>query len=385
MTPLDEFHVKHGRLLDVLDDAGAPGLLLSSAGALSWLLGGARVHISLAGPPVVQAVVHREGVELAVFSNEAERLLTEELADLTGSELLHVHPLRWDADIDDVGTWLPADLASSADGLADEASAAVALRAARASLVEPEVDRYRQLCREAAEVLTEVLGHVQPNTSEQQLATALGSGLLARGADPVVLLAQGESRASHRHPLPTDAPLGRRAMAVVCARRHGLIANVTRWVRFGEPSAAELDREAAILQVEADTFDALAPGRPLQEVLEVIQQSYPRHGFTADEWTLHHQGGAAGYQGRDPRVFPGVRDQVHQDQPFAFNPTGFDALPGTDLGTGPGAGAGFKVEDTVLLRGTGENGIGAVEALSADPHWPTTEVRGRQRPTPLPR
>ena len=58
--------------------------------------------------------------------------------------------------------------------------------------------------------------------------------LVERGADAVVLLVAGQGRLPHhRHPLPTVEPLGRLAMVVVCARRQGLIASLTRFVSFG--------------------------------------------------------------------------------------------------------------------------------------------------------
>lgn len=367
MNTAAEYTAKHSRLIEVLEETGADGIVLSSTGALSWLFAGARVHISLAGPPILRAVAHHDGVDIAVFSNEAERVAAEELAELTSAPGIRIHELQWHQNIDDVASWLPISLPT----LTDETEAALALRKARAGLLEPEVTRYRSLCQEASAALTDVLLDVTPHTTEREVAAALAPRLVASGADPVVLLVNGVSRAHHRHPLPTEAPLGERAMAVVCARRHGLIANVTRWVRFGAASAAEQDLDAAILEVEADVFDALKPGARLESVLDVLKSSYSQHGFSQDEWTRHHQGGAAGYQGRDPRVSPGVPDLIHADQTFAWNPSAFSSE----------LGFGFKVEDTVLLRA--ENPKSAIEVLSTDDRWPTTEVRGRRRPVVL--
>ena len=91
--------------------------------------------------------------------------------------------------------------------------------------------------------------------------------------------------------------------------------------------------------------------------------AYGRAGFDRDEWRRHHQGGAAGYAGRDPRGTPAVTDPVQVDQAFAWNPTA----------------AGAKVEDTVLVRADG------IEVLTVDPRWPTTRVAGRDRPIELDR
>lgn len=375
LLPAEELRLKHERLTTVLEETGADAVVLSSAGALSWLLAGARVHISLAGPPILRAVVHQEGVEVGVFSNEAARIRAEEIPELLDGEVpVTVHVLDWYADVDDVAGWLPQTAGWT---LADEGSAALPLRVARASLLPAEVERYRTLCRRSAEALTDVLSDVTPETTERELAAALAPRIIGFGADPVVLLAQGATRAEHRHPLPTDAALGRRAMAVICARQGGLISNVTRWVSFGDPVPGEEELDAAIMAVEADVFSTLQPGARLESVLEELKAAYPRHGLDADEWTKHHQGGAAGYQGRDPRVSPGVPDVIHANQPFAWNPTGWreGLLP-------DGGGIGAKVEDTVVLR-AGEQGQPRIDVLSVDERWPTVEVAGRRRPAVL--
>ena len=159
-------------------------------------------------------------------------------------------------------------------------------------------------------------------------------------------------------------------MLVVCARAHGLIANVTRWVGFGEPSAEESDLEEAILHVEADVFDALVPGRPLREILPVLKASYPRWGFDAEEWTRHHQGGAAGYVGRDPRLTPDVEGTIANGQAFTWNPSAYSAA----------SGIAVKTEDTVVFNSESEQ---SVEALTTDESWPTVTVGGRSRPCTL--
>src|SRR5207245_9099976 len=113
--------------------------------------------------------------------------------------------------------------------------------------------------------------------------------------------------------------------------RDGLVASVTRWVAFDAGTPEELDAEARIAAVEADTFRATVPGARLNEVFQEIQAAYVRHGFGPEQWTLHHQGGPAGYAGRDPRVTADTTDAVVLNQPFTWNPSG----------------PGVKIEDTV--------------------------------------
>ncbi|WP_436408508.1 M24 family metallopeptidase [Agromyces chitinivorans] len=342
--------VKRRRLLDLLDARGADRLLLTSATALSWYLDGARVHVSLAGDPIAAVLVARDADEWLVFGNEAERMLAEELPHDPDASL---HRVDWHEPL----------AATVPDGVLREGDVAAELRAARASLLPGELARYRALCREVAEVLTDAAAGAHPEQSERDVAAALAAGLAARGIDPLVTLVAGRSRLAHRHPLPTAAPVGDRAMLVVCGRRHGLIANATRWVRFGAARPEEADAEQRILAVESAFLDATVPGATLGDAFATGIAAYGANGFDPDEWRTHHQGGAAGYAGRDPRAVPGIADVVQAGQAFAWNPTA------------PGA----KVEDTVLV------GADGIERLTHDPRWPTAQVAGRIRPIELQR
>nr|WP_285026752.1 M24 family metallopeptidase [Plantibacter sp. ME-Dv--P-122b] len=340
---------KRAAVHELLDRHGAESVVLRSAAAVTWYLDGARAHVSLAADPIVTVRVTRDRDEVRVTDNETGRLVAEELpADVSIVER------PWFQALDDAGAL-------------DESAVDGELRSLRRVLLPAESRRFRSLGQDAAAVLTAVLRAADPSDTERSIAARVAGEVVARGADPVVVLVAGASRLGFRHPLPTDAPLGRRAMVVLCARRHGLIANVTRWVGFdGGDSAerrADQERQQRILEVEATAFRATVPGRSLGEVLVDIERAYADHGFGPEEWRAHHQGGAAGYAGRDPRATPGARDTVALGQAFAWNPSA------------PGA----KVEDTVLLGSAG------VEALTVDPAWPTTVVDGRPRPVQLER
>ncbi len=346
-----ERSVKRARLLDLLDRADRDSLLLTTTTALTWYLGGSRVHVSLAGDPVAALLVTRDGDHLVTFSNEAERLLAEELpSDLT------VHRVPWYGSLHDVGTWFGPGVSPAGEGeLARE------LREARRSLLPLELGRYRALNEDVARALTDVLAAATPRSTEREIAAALATRLVAVGADPLVLLCNGSDRTRFRHPLPTEGVLGRRAMAVVCARRYGMIANVTRWVRFDAGTPAEQDAENRILAVEQEVLAATVPGATLSGIVAEIGAAYERHGFGAEQWLEHHQGGPAGYAGRDPRATPSAQDRVGEHQAFTWNPSA----------------PGVKVEDTVLLEPSG------LRVLSVDPRWPVRRVGSLDRPLPL--
>ncbi len=341
MTPTDR-PAKTARLVEVLDRRGAEHLVLTAAENLAWLFDGARVAVPYAGPPVFQAIVSRDGaVRVDALVNEWERLRDEELGDVD------IHPTPWHATFParPSGALVDVDLAAE-------------LRAARAVLLPGELDRYRGLGRDAAVAVADVLRRARPDLPERVVAADLARAIVGIGAEPVVVLVGGAARRAVRHPLPTDAVLGHRAMVAVGAKRHGLVVSFTRWVRFGPTPDDALD--AALLEVEAEAWAATRPGRELRDVLADIAAAYPRHGLPADAWEGHHQGGPTGYLGRDPKVTPASADLVAAGQAFAWNPS----VPGG------------KVEDTVVI-GDG------VEVLTVEPDWPVATVHGIPRPLPL--
>jgi len=319
----------------------ASGVILESPGAVSWFLDGAAVSVPLGGTSVVAVLVTRNRVEVRCQVMELERLSAEH--GIEGAI-----PVEWDKPL------VPAEWLDE-PGVRSEGELQVELRAARAALTDAEADRYRTLGSEVAAAVTTVAAATRADMSEQSVAGDLADCLYSIGTEPVVLLVAGASRIAYRHPLPTAGLLGDRAMLVVGARRHGLIVNLTRWVRF---SGSDMNAEAGIRAVEADLLDATVPGTTFAALFARVQAAYPAHGFDPHEWRNHHQGGPTGYVGRDPKIGPDTPGVVAQQQAFAWNPSA----------------PGVKAEDTVLATTAG------IELLTHDPAWPTELVASRPRP-----
>ena len=312
------------------------GVVLTSPEVVSWYLDGVRTTVPFSGASVLAVLVSPHGDEVRCYVNERDRLVDE-----WG---LSPQPVAWNAPL--TAGW-DAPL---------EASFEAELRAARAALLPGELARYRLLAREVAAAVTTVACDVRPRDTELAVASRLTAAVVAMAAEPVVVLVAGAGRLGYRHPLPTGAELGAKAMLVVGARRNGMIVSLTRWVSF-TPSSIDV----RIAAVEADVLDATRVGRPIGNVFDDLVASYARHGFDRDEWRNHHQGGATGYFGRDPRAVSALTDVVQENHAFAWNPSAF----------------GAKAEDTVIATSAG------IDVLTVDPAWPTTLVNGRPRPTPL--
>ena len=221
---------KRARLQAVREPAGADALLLTSP-SRSWYLEGIRSHVSLAGPlsrrcgsappatPCSSPTTRPTG-----SSPSSCRATPPASCVFRGSPRRPTRPPLRGGRGRSIGRSRPP-------------------RGAR----EPAPRRARPLSRPrprtAAVAMTDAAADARSEHSERAIAADLGRRLIAQGIDPLVILVAGESRLAHRHPLPTDAALRRRAMLVVCGRRHGLIANVTRWVGASSPG------EDAILRV----------------------------------------------------------------------------------------------------------------------------------------
>lgn len=339
---------KTARLRQILDGhPQAEALVLTSAETLAWYLDGARVTVPIGGTPVLAVQVDRSSEAVYCLSNEAERMVAEELP-----EGLQVETVAWSADL------LSGRAGTS---ILSERQITGELRGARASLLPQELAHYRLLCADLAALATDVLGQAVPQALECEIAAAAAGGIVAMGGEPLVVLVAGESRRHHRHPLPTDALVGGETTLVLCARRRGMIANLTRRVRFQQATANIADDEQRILSVEADILRATRVGRTFVQVFDDIVSAYPAHGFAANEWMRHHQGGPTGYLGRDPKLTPASPGSFVENQAFAWNPTA----------------PGVKVEDTALLTDEG------LDVLTIDPRWPTVTVGGIPRPVTL--
>src|SRR5205807_7429977 len=109
-----------------------------------------------------------------------------------------------------------------------------AIARARYKLTAAEADRFRLLGQEAGEALGKMARSLVPGLSEREVARRAVDALAAIEADSVVTLAAADERLRlFRHPTPTDLRWDKMVMIVVCARRAGLIASLTRIVCAG--------------------------------------------------------------------------------------------------------------------------------------------------------
>lgn len=226
----------------------------------------------------------------------------------------------------------------------------------RYELTEPEIERFRALGKDAGLALAKIFEIIKPGDAENLIARKVKNALAFLGIESIVTLVGADERIGRfRHPVPTGNVWEKTLLIAVCARRHGLIASLSRIACVGEIPDELGAKTEACAQVYADFLTATVAGASGAEIYKTAAQSYAEQGF-ADQINRHHQGGAAGYKSRDWVAHPRSTETVQNNQAFAWNPS----ITGT------------KVEETVLING------GRVELLTASPDFPkiSVEVNG---------
>lgn len=286
-------------------DAGA--VVLSSFGDVAWYTGGFDVRIDRSGSTgSTVVVVSAAGEWVVTDAIEAPRLRTEEPA-LAGMEIVE-HP--WTSSADAV----IRDL-SGGEGVVSDLDVAPLRRVLDAEAIE----RYRALGADLRGVFDAVAAELRPATSELEAAAMVAAAAWRVGGHtPVLLVAGAERIPRFRHPLPTPAPLGGRAMLVACLERGGLYASLTRFVDLGGGLPSELAVTDELLRRLRE--EATVAGRKLGEAFEDCRRFYAEAGVP-DEVTRHHQGGIAGYASREVIARPGDPTVIEPGMAFAWNPS----------------------------------------------------------------
>jgi Xaa-Pro aminopeptidase len=344
------------RLDAYLDSRDLAAVWFARPNSFAWLTGAVGDHgagdnvVDRGGDVGVAAAGYDgDGITVVTDSIEGRRLVEEELAD--------------EVDVETY-TWHEGDLAGAVADTSPEPAAAdfevpglgrVDASALRQPLTERQRERYRVFAAAVAAAVETVARDTHSTDLEREVAARLRGELAGiDAATPVVLVGGGERARRYRHYTPKPEPLGDYALLSVTAERDGLYTSCTRTIAFGAPDWLR-ERTRAAMRVEATALAATravgTDGGTAGEVFAAIQDAYAAVGWDG-EWRTHHQGGAAGYAGREWIATPDGDESVALPQGYAWNPTV----------------QGAKSEDTHLVTADG------VELLSGTGEWPTERV-----------
>lgn len=346
---------KLGRLKALLKERDLDAIILKKGANVAWAIGG-RAHVpTTLELACMDLVISQDGIEVITNKIEAERLIAEELSGIE-----RVTVINWFEGRD---AQLPQGERVGIDGPDPlRVNLSTEIETLRRDLNQDEVARLRQISIDSSIALGEAIRHAKRGINEVELAGSIARECWERDLEPVVLLVAGEERLSKfRHPLPTTAPLGSRFMGVICARRKGLIASVTRIASFTKIDNETQHWYERLLDVERTFINESKVGAKLSDVVRAGVAEYRNQGFDSEEWTRHHQGGPTGYLPRDFPAHERTEREITLHNALAWNPSG----------------KGLKLEDTILTTHSGP------EILTIDPEWPTQMVFERARPSLL--
>ncbi|MFP8955005.1 M24 family metallopeptidase [Natrialbaceae archaeon A-arb3/5] len=342
---------KRTRLETYLEAHELDSVWFARPNSFAWFTGGNNVVDRETDAGV--AAVGYDGTAVTVLTDtiEADRIEDEELPDLDAADV-SVERFPWHT------ASLSEALAERIDG--EQAAADIDVpglervdpTALRQPLTEADRERYRRLGQETAAAVESVCRELRTGDTEHEVASALRVALSARNIEAPVVLVGGSERAQrYRHYTPTETELGDYALLSVTAERAGLHASCTRTVAFDPPSWLD-ERHGAAAQVEVAALEATREAAENSgtagDVFSAIQDAYASVGHEG-EWEHHHQGGAAGFAGREWIATPDHDAPVESPMAYAWNPTV----------------QGAKSEDTVLLAD------GEFEVLTRTDRWPT--------------
>jgi Xaa-Pro dipeptidase len=351
---LAEFESKRRELCARMSSAGLAAVQLQLTENIAWLTAGLvdrRVLLpSATGIATILLLQSGEAFYLAP-DNEGPRLAEEDFAGLPFTAIT----APWHAtDFAERIRWLAGDGAVDTDTAPEGASL---LLEQRASLTDTEIERYRWLGRNTAQVTASVLKSFKPGITERTMAARIASGLIERGIEPSVLLTAVDDRIlRYKHAVAQNTILDRFGMLNLCSRRWGLCISITRFVHFGPMPQRLQDAFAAAAEINARLLAATRVGVSAAELFRTAADAYESLGHPGEE-LRHHQGGATGYGEREWVATPAGKERVVNRQAFAWNPSA----------------AGGKVEDTVLLRD------GDIELLTGTPDLPVVSTHAGDR------
>jgi Xaa-Pro aminopeptidase len=362
----NELEEKTGRLVDLLAREDLGGVVLYTQHNFAWLSGGGQNGVDQSRENgVATLLVADDGRRFIVANNiEMQRMLAEEV------QANEFEPIEF--------PW--QDEKASGDPVLKKAGEVLgkknlgtdipirtgarlierSIAACRYTLTEAEIERYRELGRDAGAALRNVIDRIAPGETETEIAEKMRQELALGGMSSVVTLVAADDRVKQfRHPVPTENRWRKILMIVTCAKRHGLIASLTRLVCVGDHELKK--RIEAAAHINAKIHAATVPGETGAALYKVLADTYAQKGF-ANEIGLHHQGGATGYRTRDWVAYPQSTEIVQKNQAFAWNPS----ITGT------------KVEETCIVTADG------IEIITASPDFPyiSNIIDGREYLSP---
>lgn len=327
----EEIAVKLSQVRELINKKQVEGILISKRDVFSWLTAGKKNYVSKATDSgFADLLVTKDNVYCVANQIEMPRLEQEELKEL---DFEPIHYDWWKNEkIDAIKKIIPG-LNIASDSNNQFLNVYEELKRLRYSLLPQEVERFREVGYLSAKAIEDTCFELHKGITENEVAALISQKAIKNGVEAeVTLVAFDERIFNFRHPISTEKRLDKYAMLVICGQKYGLVANVTRLVHLGEVPEVLKDKYNSLTIIEGKMLLATKLGEKVSNIFEKSVKAYELQGYN-DEWKFHHQGGAAGYAGREYLAIPDSVEIVQNNQAFAWNPSI----------------SGVKLEDTIIV------------------------------------
>jgi Xaa-Pro aminopeptidase len=355
---MDEFNTKLKKILDLVEIKNLDGVILNTQKNFSWITCGGDDHVVYSSDIGVASIIITPSRRILLCKNiEKNRLIEEELNQLE-FEVAH---FPWHANLENEIKKIMGDAKFGSDtnfSIRNIQSIDKELMNLRLNLVGDEIRRAKELGRLTAKIFENSCKDIKRNMMEFEIAGSISKDLLEYGIYPAVLLIAVDDRVfKYRHPIPTTKKLDTYVMAVIVAKKFGLHIALTRFLHFGQIPPELKKKLGAVAYIDAGLINNSIPGTESGKAIRKAIEDYKNIGYV-DEWKLHHQGGAIGYQPREYIASPDMNIKIVKNGLMAWNPSI----------------TGVKSEDTILVQEQGN------KILTQTDDWPLCEViyRGKK-------
>jgi hypothetical protein len=304
-----------------MESSGLKGVLLKRVPSYSWFTAGGKNWVPISMDTGFSSLLITAGERFCVANRiESARNMEEEgLRDL-GFTLLEY---EWyeGSELDVIGRVVPIEAVGCDVPLNGTRYVGDDLKALRYALTPPEIERYLWLGEKTSRAVETVLMEMKRGDTEAELTGEMTRLLWKDGIGQVGYQAAADDRIYRfRHPIPTEQKIENYAMLNVMSRKWGLNITITRLMHFGKAPEKLKKQYRDNVLIECAMIAATTPGTVTGDIFRKTCALYEELGYR-DEWKLHHQGGAMGYDIRDTIVTSESTEKVQPDQCFCWNPS----------------------------------------------------------------
>jgi Xaa-Pro dipeptidase len=317
----EEIIEKKRRVRILMGELGLDGIYLKKQSNFSWLTGGGLNVVGITLELGVAGLLLTADKEYVICNNiEAPRMEKEEKLKEQGYEVFSF-PWYDDSEVKLVWEISGGGKVGADHGFPGAEDISKKINHLRYPLTSWEVERYKEIGHLTSQAIEQTAITIQPGDKECAVIGRLAARLWENRLDYITTFCAADERISDfRHPIGTEKKIKKRAMLCVNSRRQGLIVSLTRFVQFGKVPAEIRKKYNANVLIDCTLMAHTLPGRPVVEAFQKGIDAYQRTGY-AEEYKLHHQGGAIGYVGRDYKVNFQTEEIVQENQAFAWNPS----------------------------------------------------------------